>query len=78
MERKMNNVAKKASNTVLNSNLLPFIKDNGKYGIALLGLIYVTDIVRELAKEAMEKGYEVDIQAGKEKIGIKFTNPKCA
>ena len=70
-----NNLMTRTTNTVLSKELLPVIKENGKYGIALLGVIYIGNLVHDAVIKAMDKGYEVDVQAGKDKIAIKFTQP---
>lgn len=74
----MNGLTTKTGNIVLSKELVSIIRDNGKYGIMLLGTIYVGNLVYDAVIGAMEKGYDIDVEAGKEKVRVKFTQPKTA
>lgn len=74
----MNNLLAKTSKAVLSKDLGSIIKENGKYGIALLVTMYIGNLVYETVNNAMDKGYNVDVQIGKDKIGVKFTQPQSA
>lgn len=62
------------TNTALWDNMLPAIKENGKYGITLVVLAMTYD----LAKQAIKQGYGLDFQIGKDKIDLKFIQPQAA
>ena len=74
----MSKLIAKRQNMALNENVIPFLKENGGYAVALIGLVYVVDTIYNLTQDAMVNGYEIDLQAEKNKISLKFSKPNCA
>jgi len=70
----MNNLNLGTANALLNKNVFPFIKENGKYGIVLI----VAAMAYDLANKAIDQGYEVDVQIGEDKLDLKLTKPQVA
>ena len=68
----MNNAIIKNVNTTVDKEIVPFVEKNGVYGVILVSMILMYD----LAVKALDKGYEIDWNTGKENPGIKITRPK--
>ena len=65
-------------NLALNSEVAEFIQENGKYGVAALAMWIAGKTIYEIALEAIQNGYELTFQFGKEKNEIRFFKPECA
>lgn len=63
---------------VLNSDVTEFIQNNGKYGVAVIGIGCACNVLVQIASIAIENGYELNIQFGKDQNGITIGKPSAA
>lgn len=67
----MNNLIIK-SKSRLQDEVSTFIKENGKYGLALIGTMYICNLIHNVIVKAIDNGCNVDLQVSKEKIDLKI------
>lgn len=67
----MNNIVTKSMSSLLTKDVASFIKETGKYGCILVGIVYVSNLIGK----AIDNGYSVELKVQKDGVSLNLNQP---